>query len=213
MHIAFAKWLPALLGLALSAQAAWAGGLTVRLVDGAGRPIADAVVTLKPVTGAAPAPRLKDGFRITQQAMQFHPFVSVVPAGATVAFPNLDPFRHHVYSFSPAKRFELKLFAKDQTRSVTFERPGIVAIGCNIHDAMSAYIFVTDTVWTTRSPADGIVRFGDTPSGSFVLQVWHPYLRVPGGVTTKQYVAAAGDRSETITLALRPAPIHRMGSY
>lgn len=193
--------------------AAMAGALTILVVDSAGKPVSDAVVTLKPTNGTAPRPRMEAGYRVTQQATQFHPFVSVVPVGATVAFPNLDPFRHHVYSFSPAKRFELKLFASDQTRSVVFDRPGIVAIGCNIHDSMSAYIFVTDTVWTTRSPANGTVRFGDTPGGPFVLQVWHPFLRAPGGLLTRGFAPSGGDRNETITIALRPAPMHGMGGY
>jgi plastocyanin len=200
-------------GMALLAPPAFAGGLTVRVVDAAGHPVQDAVVTLKPVSGAAQRPRMEGPYRVTQQDTQFHPFVSVVPAGATVAFPNLDPFRHHVYSFSPAKRFELKLFARDQTRSVTFDQPGVIAIGCNIHDSMSAYIFVTDTVWTTRSPGNGTVRFGDTPNGPFTLQVWHPFLRAPGGVLTRSYSASGADRSETITVSLRAPPMHPMGGY
>ncbi|HET6942615.1 MAG TPA: methylamine utilization protein, partial [Sphingomicrobium sp.] len=83
-------------------------------------------------------------FSVSQRDMQFHPFVLVVPVGAKVSFPNLDPTRHHVYSFSPAKKFELKLFAKDQSRSVVFDKPGVVALGCNIHDAMTAFIYVAD---------------------------------------------------------------------
>jgi plastocyanin len=198
--------------LALASPAA-AASLTVRVVDAAGHPVQDAVVTLKPAANAAPRMRADAAYRVTQQDTQFHPFVTVVPMGATVAFPNLDPFRHHVYSFSPTKRFELKLFARDQTRSVTFDQPGIVAIGCNIHDSMSAYIFVTDTVWTTRVPANGTVRFGDTPAGAFVLQVWHPFLRAPGGVLRRNYTATGADRSETITVALRAPPMHSMGGY
>lgn len=197
----------------LPAAPAAAGSLTVRVGDAAGRPVQDAVVTLRPAASAAPRARMEAAYRVTQQDTRFHPFVSVVPAGATVAFPNLDPFRHHVYSFSPAKRFELKLFGRDQTRSVTFDQPGIVAIGCNIHDSMSAYIYVTDTVWTTRSPANGTVRFGNTPGGNFVLQVWHPDLRAPGGVLTRNYGSSGVDRSEKITIALRARPMHRMRDY
>jgi plastocyanin len=209
------RWIaPLLLLTALfGGQPVLAAGLSVRLLDAAGRPVSDAVVTLKPAAGRAPAPRPAADYKVNQQNTQFHPFVTIVPAGATVAFPNLDPFRHHVYSFSPAKRFELKLFARDQTRSVTFEQPGIVAIGCNIHDTMSAYIFVTDTVWTTRSPASGTVRFGDTPDGDYVLQVWHPYLRAPGGQLVRRLSGGGADRSETIVVQLRPPPMHRMGGY
>lgn len=208
-----AQVLVSMLSVALLATPAAAGSLTVRVVDSAGRPVSNAVVTLKPVAGAAPRARVEPAYRVTQQDTKFHPFVSVVPAGATVAFPNFDPFRHHVYSFSAAKRFELKLFARDQTRSVTFDKPGIAAIGCNIHDSMSAYIFISDSVWTTLSPANGTVRFGNTPGGSFVLQVWHPFLRAPGGVLTRNYTPSAVDRSEAITVALRAPPMHRAGGY
>lgn len=199
--------------LAIASVPALAGSLTVRIVDARGHPISDAVVTLKSEGAAVPLPRARNGYQVTQQDTQFHPFVTVVPVGTTVAFPNMDPFKHHVYSFSSAKRFELKLFARDQTRSVTFDRPGVVAIGCNIHDSMSAYIFVTDTVWSARSGANGMVVFRDTPAHAFNLQVWHPYLRAPGGITTRLMAAGSADRSETIAISLRPPPMHRMGGY
>ena len=189
-----------------------AGTLDVRIVDAGGRPVSNAVVTLKPAKGAAPKPRVERGYQVIQRNMQFQPFVSIVPVGGAVAFPNLDGFRHHVYSFSKAKRFELKLFAKDQSRSVTFDRPGVVAIGCNIHDRMSAYIFVTDTVWTTRSGANGAVTFRDTPAGAYVIQVWHPYLRAPGGVLSRT-ASSGADRSESFKLGLRPPPMHHPGGY
>jgi plastocyanin len=197
----------------LAAAPAMAGGLTIHLVDAAGHPVQDAVVTLKPTAGTAPRARMGESYRITQQKIQFHPFVTVVPVGATVAFPNLDPFRHHVYSFSPAKHFELKLFARDQTRSVTFDKPGVVAIGCNIHDSMSAYIFVTDTVWTAHSSANGTVRFGDTPYGPFALQVWHPFLRAPGSIVRRNFNPSVTDRSETIAVILRSPPMPAMSGY
>ncbi len=199
--------------MAFAAAPIWAASLTLRIVDAKGKPVSDAVVTLKPAGASAPLPRMGSGYRITQQDTQFHPFVSVVPVGATLAFPNLDPFRHHVYSFSPTKRFDLKLFARDQTRNVTFDRPGIVAIGCNIHDSMSAYIFVTDSAWTERSGANGSVVFHNIPARPYDLQLWHPYLRAPGGMLSRPMIAASADRSETITVQLRPPPMHHMKGY
>src|SRR6478609_11252751 len=125
-----------LLGLAGLSSAAplCAAPLTVRVTDAGGQPVENAVVTLRPVGAVRPMPVGKS-YSVSQKDLQFHPFVLVIPAGATVSFPNLDPTKHHVYSFSPTKRFELKLFAKDQSRSVQFDRAGIVALGCNIHDA------------------------------------------------------------------------------
>lgn len=201
------------LALLVAAMPAGAGPVTVRVVDAAGRAVSDAVVTLSPASGIAARMRIAGGYRVVQKNTAFNPFVSIVPVGATVAFPNFDPFRHHVYSFSPTKTFELKLFASDQSRSVTFDRAGIVAVGCNIHDSMAAYIFVSDTDWAQRTAANGTVKFGDSPDGNVILKVWHPYLRAPGGVLVKRIAAADAARSETITVQLRAPPVHSMGDY
>src|SRR5918994_115419 len=119
-----------------------AAPLSVRVVDAKGRPVRDAVVTLRPIGVAARPAAASGSYSVSQEGMQFHPFVSVVPVGASVSFPNRDATKHHVYSFSPAKRFELKLFARDQSRSVRFDKPGVIALGCNIHDSMSARLTV-----------------------------------------------------------------------
>ncbi len=189
-------------GLALAAPLA-AAPLSVRVVDAAGRPVKDAVVTLYPAGNAARAPRPGGRYVVSQKNIQFHPFLSIVPVGADVSFPNLDPTKHHVYSFSPAKRFELKLFAKDQSRTVHFDKPGVVALGCNIHDQMSAFIVVTDSVWTARTNAQGTAVFGDAPNAPARLTAWHPYLRAPGVV---QQNVGAGQRSATFSIRLRPPP-------
>lgn len=211
LHAGFA--LAACLAGALASPPALAGALTFRVVDSAGHPISDAVVTLRPLREASPRPRAASGLQVVQQNTAFRPFVSVVPVGSTVAFPNFDPFRHHVYSFSQPKRFELKLFARDQTRSVVFDHAGVVAIGCNIHDSMAAFIFVTDTVWTARSGANGLVRFGDTPGGQFVASVWHPYLRAPGGSVSRTMAASAADHADSFIISLRAPPMHKMDGY
>src|SRR3954451_219587 len=153
--------------------------LAVRVVDASGRPVKDAVVTLYPSSGMR-SPRPSGRYAVSQQNVQFHPFLTIVPVGADVSFPNLDPTKHHVYSFSSAKKFELKLFAKDQSRTVHFDRAGVVALGCNIHDKMSAFIVITDSVWTARTNAQGIVTFADAPNSPARLSVWQPYLRAPG---------------------------------
>jgi plastocyanin len=189
-------------GLALSAPLV-AAPLTVRVVDASGKPVRDAVVSLYPSSGAR-APRAGGRYVVSQQNLQFHPFLSIVPVGADVAFPNLDNTKHHVYSFSPAKRFELKLFAKDQSRSVHLDKPGVVALGCNIHDQMSAFIFVADSAWTARTNGQGMVSFSDAPNAPGRLSVWHPYLRAPGG-TVEQRIAA-GQRSANFSVRLRPPP-------
>jgi plastocyanin len=190
-------------GLSLAAPIA-AAPLAVRVVDASGRPVRDAVVTLYPAGNAARAPRSGGRYVVSQKNIQFHPYLSIVPVGADVSFPNLDPTKHHVYSFSPAKRFELKLFAKDQSRTVHFDKPGVVALGCNIHDQMSAFIVVTDSAWTARTNAQGMATFADAPNAPARLTAWHPYLRVPGGVV--QQSVGSGQRSASFSIWLRPPP-------
>src|SRR3954452_10915795 len=189
------------LALAGAASPLAAASLAVRVVDSSGHPVRDAVVTLYPSAGAR-APHGGGRYVISQQNLQFHPFLTIVPIGADVSFPNLDPTKHHVYSFSAAKRFELKLFAKDQSRTVHFDKAGVVALGCNIHDAMSAFIVVTDSAWTARTNAQGVVVFGDAPNSPGRLPVWNPYLRSPGGVLSQS--VSPGQRSASFSVRLRP---------
>ena len=195
--------------LSFAAQA-WTAPLTVWVVDTNGRPVRDAVVTLRP-SGSTARPSVNGHFSVSQKDMQFHPFVLVVPVGAKVSFPNLDPTRHHVYSFSPAKKFELKLFAKDQSRSVVFDKPGVVALGCNIHDGMTAFIMVTDSAWTAKTGPNGIAQFADAPNVPGRLTVFHPYLRAKGNVVEK--LVAAANRSASFTLALRSPPMAMNDGY
>ena len=190
-------------GIALAAPLI-AAPLSVRVVDASGHPVRDAVVTLYPAGDAARAPRAGGRYVVSQKSIQFHPFLTIVPVGADVSFPNLDPTKHHVYSFSAAKRFELKLFAKDQSRTVHFDKTGVVALGCNIHDQMSAFIIVTDSIWTARTNAQGMAVFADAPNAPARLTAWHPYLRAPGGIL--QQVIAPGQHSASFSVRLRPPP-------
>lgn len=178
--------------------------LAVRVVDASGKPVRDAVVVLYSAGAAARPAHAGGRFVISQQNLQFHPFLTIVPVGADVSFPNLDPTKHHVYSFSPAKKFELKLFAKDQSRTVHFDKAGVVALGCNIHDQMSAFIFVTDSAWTARTNAQGMAMFADAPNAPGRVVVWHPYLRAPGGEL--QQPVAPTQRNASFQVRLRPPP-------
>ena len=195
--------------LFLSAAQAAAAPLTVRVVDAKGRPVSNAVVTLRPA-GAVARPSSAGSFSVSQKDMQFHPFVLVVPVGARVSFPNFDPTRHQVYSFSPVKRFELKLFAKDQSRSVVFDKPGVVALGCNIHDGMTAFIVVSDSPYTAKSGADGIARI-NAPGGGGRLSVWHPYLRAKANLVERN--VAPAERNVSFNVALRAPPMAMGNAY
>ena len=197
--------------VALPAVPAHSAPLAVRVVDSKGRPVRDAVVTVRPVGGAAKAPAAGGRYTVSQKDMQFHPFVLVVPVGANVSFPNHDATKHHVYSFSAAKRFELKLFARDQSRSVRFDKPGVVALGCNIHDAMHAFVVVTDSPWTARTDAQGLVKFASTPNAPAKVTVWHPYLRAPANQVAK--AVAPGQRGDRFVLNLRAPPLPASHDY
>jgi plastocyanin len=166
-----------LIALVLTPCVAAAGQLVVTVKDAGGQPVANAVVTFAPAAGHPPAAREAGPFVVSQAEVHFDPFVIVVPVGAQVDFPNKDKVRHHVYSFSKAKRFELKLYGRDETRHVTFDQPGVVALGCNIHDQMMGFIFVADTPYVAKSGANGEVVLDNLPAGPGVLTVWHPFQR------------------------------------
>ena len=140
--------------------------------DARSAPIEDAVVYAMPKSGTRPdrPPRPAE---IAQKDRQFVPGVSVVQAGASVRFPNRDPFRHHVYSFSPAKVFEIKLYVGTPAAPEVFDKPGEVALGCNIHDSMVGYVYVVDTPWFAKTDKEGRARIEGLPSGDYALQVWH----------------------------------------
>jgi len=191
----------------LLAAPALASDLTVAVTDDGGRPVADAVVIVA-APGPRPAPRR---FVINQHNMQFAPEVMVVPLGSTVTFTNLDPFRHHVYSFSEAKKFELKLFGQGEQRPVTFDKAGLVAIGCNIHDQMQGFIHVVDTAFAECTDAHGRVTLHGLPPGQHALHVWHARLRAPGHELNLQ-VDTGADRTVPVQVKLR-APSPQMTHY
>lgn len=185
MRFKFSRWLSVLRssravahGLAvalLCAPGSFAQEVVIRVRDATGAPLEYAVATWTPSTNAvAPEP---GHAVITQAGQEFHPPVTLVAAGSTVAFPNEDTVAHHVYSFSPAKKFDLPLYTGASPQVVPFDKPGVVALGCNIHDWMTAYVFVTDTRWAALSDSNGVARLSDLPALPGELRVWHPRLR------------------------------------
>lgn len=192
--------------LFMAASPALAADLVVRVQTANGAPVPNAVVTLYPGGRPAPLRAERGAYQIAQRDLQFAPFVLVVPAGAEVSFPNFDNVRHHVYSFSPVRRFELRLYAREQTRSVRFDRPGIVPLGCNIHDGMIAFIDVADTGLAARTDASGRASFA-VPAGPLVARIWHPYLRAPANqIELRWTIAASGRQAQTVPVALRAPP-------
>jgi plastocyanin len=190
------------LGIATSASAAQ---LQLDLKSPDGRPVADAVVTFMPASGVSGPVKLDTPREMAQQHIAFVPHVLLVPAGAVVSFPNRDTVRHHVYSFSAAKRFELKLYSQEQSRTVEFDKAGVVALGCNIHDKMSGYIVVVDTPYAAQSDAGGRVTLTNVPDGPGVLTIWSERLKAPDNHLV-QRITLQGQRAMTQILDVRPAP-------
>lgn len=187
-----------------TAAPAQAASLTVTVVDSAGRPLRDAVISVRPANTPGGAARFAFDPRVGQKDIQFTPGLTVVPVGTTVSFPNFDKVRHHVYSFSRAKKFELKLYGRDQSRSVRFDVPGTIALGCNIHDGMRGFIRVVDTPWAAASDARGRASFNGLPAGGAQLVIWHPAARSRDNEIRTSVAIDAGAVARTIKLPVAP---------
>jgi plastocyanin len=159
--------------LALSGTAR-AATVEVLVQTPAGSPLADAAVLVEPVAGTPARPRARGHASIEQRGREFIPWMTVVQTGTSVDFPNNDTIRHHVYSFSEPKRFEIKLYAGKPGQPVVFDKPGQVDIGCNIHDWMEAHVLVVDTPYFARTGADGRASITNVPAGRYRVRPWHP---------------------------------------
>ncbi|HEX8446555.1 MAG TPA: methylamine utilization protein [Sphingomonas sp.] len=173
------------------------------ITDPGGRPLADAVVSAYPAGAPKAVLRAAGPYRVAQQDVQFKPGVLIVPVGASVAFPNLDRVRHHVYSFSPVKRFELKLYGRDESHSIVFDKPGTVALGCNIHDGMSGFVRVVDTPFAGKSAANGAVLLTGLAPGTVRLRLWHPRLKGRGNELEIQVAVPPGGLTQTLAIPVR----------
>jgi plastocyanin len=179
--------------------------LSVTVRTSAGQPIEDAVVVAVPNDAAAMAGAKPRAEQLEQIDKEFVPKVKPVFVGSTVAFPNKDSVRHHVYSFSPAKRFELPLYAGVPSQPVLFDKAGVVVLGCNIHDWMIGYIYVSESPWFAKTGADGKAQITDLPPRGYTIRVWHAQQEGTDDDTRRPLELVAGQRAEAVfTLALKP---------
>ena len=184
-----------------------APGVEAVVTDQSGKPVLDAVVALVPVGGAPPV--LHPGPAVMDQVnKQFVPPVLAVVVGTPVSFPNRDNIRHHVYSFSSPKKFELPLYIGTPTAPVVFDKPGPVALGCNIHDWMVAYIYVVTTPHFAKTTADGKARLEGLPAGPYEARVWHSRLR---GEAMARPITITDDEAGRVTFSLTLRPESRSG--
>jgi plastocyanin len=167
-----------------------------------GAPVPDAVVYAKSSTTPS---HVGKQVVIDQENKQFMPYVTAVQVGTSILFPNRDNIRHHVYSLSPAKKFELPLYAGLPAEPVAFDKEGFVTLGCNIHDWMIAYIAVLPTPYFRVTGNDGHAALNDLPPGQYAIAVWHPLLKGPLEALTQRADLTHGDAKPLVfTLDLKP---------
>jgi plastocyanin len=185
-------------------QPAGAGTLQLQVQDKNGKPLPEAIVFLESADAKAAARPIK-GIEVAQVARQFKPAVTVVTPGTSVLFPNQDTVRHHVYSFSPAKTFELKLYAGVPANPVVFDKVGIAVLGCNIHDNMVAWVLVVDTPYFGHTDAQGKLTLDNVPNGNYKLRTWHASL--PTGAPAAEQAQAVGTAGAPVLVKLAGSSI------
>ena len=196
--------------LAIGVARAQTAGIAASVSDEAGRPVEDAVVVAVPTDGGVRVPpRPREGI-VDQVDQEFTPKVTAVLVGTPVRFPNHDNVRHQVYSFSPAKRFELPLYAGVPAEPVVFDKPGVVVLGCNIHDWMVGYVYVSESPYFAKTGKDGKALLTELPPRAYTLRVWHPQLDAAEETTRKTVDAHAGSMAVAWTIKLkREAKVRR----
>ena len=194
--------------LLLHGVAGFAATLVINVQSADGHALTGAVVTVRPLDGTprklAPVRAVMD-----QVNRAFEPDLLVIPLGSTVEFPNSDSVSHQIYSFSPAKRFQLPLYRGKPYPPVHFDQPGVVTLGCNIHDEMLAYLVVTDAPWYGRTDAAGAWT-AEIPRGRYRVALWHPRLRDNESDLERELTVGDGDRADLtvrLTKPLQPAPL------
>jgi plastocyanin len=190
------RQMTALFGV-LCAPAALAGMVTVNVTTSSGAAAADAVIVLDPLDATPPMHR--ETAIIDQINKRFAPRVSVVRTGTTITFPNSDRIRHQVYSFSPAKTFSLKLYAGSPNTPVIFDHPGLVVLGCNIHDSMLAFVAVVDSPYFAKTTDAGTVSLS-LPAGRYRLLAWHP--NAVAAVPPREITVAAAPLSIPVSIGI-----------
>jgi plastocyanin len=181
--------------------AARAADAVFSVTDQKGKPVPDAVVFLTPKAGKAPVVKPGATAVMDQKNKEFVPHVLPVQAGTSVSFPNSDNIFHHVYSFSNAKQFELPLYKGKPASPIVFDKPGVVVLGCNIHDWMRAYIVVLETPYFSKTDKYGTALIAEEPPGEYSARVWHSDLKDAANPPVHDIKIGAG-KNETFGLTL-----------
>lgn len=188
--------------LALLASDAGAAAVNAMVTDTTGAAVPEAVIYALPASGKLPSAAARPAV-MDQINKEFVPFVIPVQLGAPVTFPNKDNIRHHVYSFSPAKTFDLKLYSGKPANPVVFDKPGPVALGCNIHDWMVGFVYVVESPWFAKTAKTGAARL-DLSDGEYDLKVWHPWQRAE--LPAQRVKVSGAETQASFKLDLNPPP-------
>ena len=207
----------AMLVTSLALRAADTGSVRVEIKDPKGAPVEDAVAWITPLDTKPAFTPPAEPVVIAQNNQEFQPFITMIVVGTRVSFPNQDKVAHHVYSQSKTKSFEIPRYRGEPKETVVFDQPGVVPLGCNIHDPMLAYVVVLATPHFAKSGVDGLIPFAALPAGRYRLEVWHP--RVKEMITREVAVASSDAPTQVISVLLRPdkrprrAPESGAGGY
>ncbi len=185
-----------------------AASVSITVQSSDGRPIPGAVITVRSLAADA-RPSAPIRAVMDQINRAFEPDLLVIPVGSTVEFPNSDSVSHQIYSFSPAKRFQLPLYRGNPNPPQHFDQAGIVTLGCNIHDEMVGYLVVTDAQYFGRTDASGSWT-AEIPRGKYRVSVWHPRLNDDANELERELMVGQGDRTTLVlhlAKPLRPAPL------
>jgi len=195
--------LPAALSLTAGSSVA---AVTVQVLDAAGAPVPNAVVYAEPSGGQTVPKSLKQA-EVEQRDIHFSPLVTVVEVGTPISFPNHDKVRHHVYSFSPPKVFELKLYSGVPTSPIVFDKIGTVVLGCNIHDQMVAYVQVVNTPYFGKTDMNGKVRLDGLVNGKYALKTWYFKMSPNEPALEQTFTYQGSDQSVSVKLNVKAAPV------
>ncbi len=189
----------------LSGSYSYAETLNVTVTDSSGKPVKEATVSAYAKGTQNTLPIIsKKPVIVDQVDKEFISHVTVVQTGTTVSFPNHDQIRHHVYSFSPAKTFEIPLYKGIPTESIVFEQEGVVALGCNIHDWMSAYIRVVDSPYFAVTDKRGLATI-TLPDGEYELRYWHPESEQQPSDSTQLFTMSVGQSTSVVVeMSIKP---------
>lgn len=165
--------------------------ISISVMTKKGKPVGEAVVVAVPLSGVSGSITKPPVTIIDQVDKEYKDHVTPVMVGTAVKFPNHDKIRHHVYSFSPTKKFEIPLYTGTPRDPIVFDKAGSVSLGCNIHDWMSAYVYIVDTPYFATTGEDGKAAI-NLPSGDYKVTVWHPRLRGSAKKTEIQISTGSG---------------------